>query len=147
MNSRKALVLGRNYPGAAIYTGLVGPNTRPGMYWSPYFEATTNVTDWSYFRYGLNSAGPESISVSGNTPTTAEISGTPTQWITVGSGIGISQEFKGDFAEVLIYNTTLSGIDQQNVHEYLLAKYALPEPSALLLAGVAGLVLWRRRRN
>src|ERR1041384_4461189 len=49
--------------GAAIYTGLVGPNTRPGIYWSGFFEATTNLTTWSYVRYGLNSSGPESISV------------------------------------------------------------------------------------
>jgi len=139
-------VLGRNYPGAAIYTGLVGPNTRPGMYWSPYFESTTNVAAWSYYRYGMNSTGPESISVLGATPTTAEISGTPTQWTSVGSGLGISQEFKGDFAEILIYNTTLSQADRQDVHEYLLSKYALPEPSTAILLGIGTFMLWQRRR-
>jgi hypothetical protein len=133
--------------GANIYTGLVGPNTRPGIYFNSFFEAPTNLTAWSYVRYGLNSSGPEEISVLGGTPTTAEISGTPTDWIALGSGLGVSQEYKGDFAEVLIYDTVLSGVDRQNVHEYLLAKYALPEPSAVVLASVAGLVLWRRRRN
>jgi len=53
----------------------------------------------------------------------------------------------GDIAEILIYNTALSSTDRQSVHEYLVAKYALPEPSvvALGLLGLFGLLKLHRK--
>jgi len=60
-----------------------------------------------------------------------------------GSDIGF---FIGDVAEVLIYNDALSATDRHEVQEYIFAKYGLPEPSAVALLGLGGmLLLWRRR--
>jgi hypothetical protein len=57
--------------------------------------------------------------------------------------------FDGDIAEILVYNTALASTDRQLVHEYLVSKYALPEPSvaALAVLGLLGfLKLCRRAR-
>jgi len=60
-------------------------------------------------------------------------------------GSGTGDLYDGDLAEILIYDTVLSGSDRQSAHEYLVAKYALPEPSAIALLAVTGVLLWRRR--
>jgi len=51
----------------------------------------------------------------------------------------------GDLSEILVYNHVLAASDRQGVYEYLVEKYALPEPSAALLLAVGGLLLFRRR--
>jgi hypothetical protein len=54
--------------------------------------------------------------------------------------------YDGDLAEVLIYDTTLSVTDRRTVEEYFIAKYALPEPSAIALGAIGLLLLLRRRQ-
>ena len=51
----------------------------------------------------------------------------------------------GDIAEVVVYDTNLASTDRQNVVEYLVGKYAIPEPSSIGLMVVGALVFWKRR--
>jgi len=65
---------------------------------------------------------------------------------TVGSREDITTAgWKGDIAEILVFDHVLAASDRQGVYEYLLAKYALPEPSAMMLLGLGGSLLWRKR--
>jgi hypothetical protein len=55
--------------------------------------------------------------------------------------------FDGDMAEILIYNTALTSVERQDVTEYLVAKWAIPEPSAVVLLALCGLAARLRRRR
>lgn len=74
----------------------------------------------------------------------------PTAANTAFLGVGNGNAFLyGDIAEVLIYDTTLSSQQRDNVWAYLEGKYSLgiPEPSTLALAGLGCIVVvWRRRQ-
>lgn len=63
-----------------------------------------------------------------------------------GQGVGI-QPFKGDLAELLLYNTSLSATDRQDINEYFFAKYSIPEPSAAVLLLAACVVIRRIQRK
>jgi hypothetical protein len=63
--------------------------------------------------------------------------------VTGGQGVGI-QPFKGDLAELLLYNTSLAATDRQDINEYFFAKYSIPEPGTAVLF-VAALLFSRRR--
>lgn len=57
--------------------------------------------------------------------------------------------FRGDLAEVLVFSTNLSAVDRQAVESYLTDKYlfqVVPEPAALALLGLGGLLVLRRRQ-
>lgn len=72
--------------------------------------------------------------------------GTPTLY-QVGTYSQISgQWLNGYLAELIIYDSKLSGADLQNVNDYLVQKYFVPEPNSagLLLVGAIGLL---RRRS
>ena len=55
--------------------------------------------------------------------------------------------FDGLIGEILVYDRVLSSTERNQVYNYLLAEFVVPEPSTTLLLGVGGWVLWRRRRN
>lgn len=61
---------------------------------------------------------------------------------------GNERFFDGDMAEILIYNTELTATERQDVTEYLLAKWSIPEPTSgmLLMAGAFWLWRWRGGR-
>jgi len=57
--------------------------------------------------------------------------------------------FRGDIAEVMIFQGVLSDADRKAVESYLAAKYdiaVVPEPAAMSLLALGGLSLLRRRR-
>jgi len=51
----------------------------------------------------------------------------------------------GYIGELLIYSSPLSATDRQATEEYLIAKWALPEPSTTAFLALGGLLLWLRR--
>ena len=53
----------------------------------------------------------------------------------------------GYIGELLIYSSPLSASDRQATEEYLIAKWALPEPSATVFFAFGGILLWRRRHT
>ena len=57
--------------------------------------------------------------------------------------------FNGDIAELLVYNRTLTGDEIDQVEDFLLDKYAVPEPSTWVLLSIALLAClprwWRKR--
>jgi len=55
--------------------------------------------------------------------------------------------FDGFIGEVLVYDRVLSATERQDAYEYLLATYALPEPSSALLLVAGAVMLWRRDRK
>jgi hypothetical protein len=84
-----------------------------------------------------------SSAASGNTTTLSGL-------LRLGAGFGLAASaFDGDIAEILIYNRALSSSERVQVETYLYDRWlAIPEPSAaLLLLGVASLVLCRARRS
>lgn len=165
-------VVGKGYPGNAAMN-VIGDNTggvwngfghtggkaefnafESGFGWESYTGATT-VND------GVARDMIATFSPSDNTPRlfvngVQEASGstayntTFTAFNRIGAGFsfsGTGDFFDGDLAEILIYNTALSGPNRQSVHEYLVAKYALPEPSVAALGalGLFGLLKLRKR--
>ena len=54
--------------------------------------------------------------------------------------------WKGDIAEILVYDRALSGAEYQSVEVYLEEKYGIPEPGGLTLCGVVLAVLLLRLR-
>lgn len=67
-------------------------------------------------------------------------------WASIGVGYGgdgAADTLRGDFAEILIYNTGLSTNQRNAVYDYLNQTYfqAIPEPGVLGLMGLAGFVL------
>lgn len=62
-------------------------------------------------------------------------------------GFHDTNPFNGDMAEVLVFNRSLSATERQDVTEYLVAKWAIPEPSTVGLLGIGALVLLRLRRS
>jgi len=60
---------------------------------------------------------------------------------------GSQRFFDGDMAEILIYNTALTSVERQDVTEYLVAKWSIPEPASIVLLAFGGFVLYRRRRS
>lgn len=96
-----------------------------------------------------NSSGAITFFVNGAQSGTVQTPGAPiipTHSSQVGgSDMGF---FIGDVAEVLVYNNALAPADRQAVQEYIFAKYGIPEPSALALLGLGGMLLvWRRHRS
>ncbi len=55
--------------------------------------------------------------------------------------------FKGQIAEILVYESNLSSNDRQAVTTYLVDKYIVPEPASLVLIGLGSLVLVKRRQR
>jgi hypothetical protein len=164
-------VFGKNYPGnaamniigdhtGAVYNGfgLTGGKGEYNAYDAGWHSAlgTTSVND------GKARDLIASFSPSDNTPrlflndlfeasTSATYNGSFIAFDRISGGwlnnFGTADFYDGDIAEVLIYNTALSGSARHSVHEYLVTKYALPEPSIASL-GIVGLVaLWKCRRR
>ena len=50
---------------------------------------------------------------------------------------GTADFFQGDMAEILIYGKVLSSAERSDAYEYLVAKYAIPEPGSLTLMVLA----------
>lgn len=61
--------------------------------------------------------------------------------------LGAANFLDGDIAEIIIFDSALNNVERQTVHEYLFAKYAIPEPSALLLTTLALLCFSAARRR
>ena len=104
--------------------------------------------------HGSNAPGPINMYVKGllDGSTNSAYNSTFIGFDRIGGGVNISpccvgtaDFFQGDVAEVLVYSTVLSGSQRWDAYEYLVAKYAIPEPGTmgLVLAGAA--LLWRRR--
>jgi hypothetical protein len=126
--------------------------------WSTYGlanSANTNANIHTYTASNLTEESTWGWYLNGvKTGAACETAGSPTLSTTgtyVGySGVG-SEYWKGDIAEILIYDRALSETQIGQVNAYLSAKYvATPEPSSLVLAvaGVFGLVAyaWRKRK-
>ena len=52
--------------------------------------------------------------------------------------------FKGDIAEVLIFQGAMSAADMMTVNSYLMSKYSVPEPATMSVLAMGGLALLRR---
>jgi len=96
--------------------------------------------------HGSNAPGPIHMYVKGvlDGSTNSAYSSTFIGFDRIGGGVSITpccvgteDLFQGDVAEVLIYSTVLSASERQDAHEYLVAKYALPEPGSLSLVVLA----------
>ena len=59
---------------------------------------------------------------------------------------GYIDQYDGMVAEVLVYDRQLSTAEIAEVNEYLMDKYAIPEPATLLLLGLGTLAGLRRRK-
>ncbi len=51
---------------------------------------------------------------------------------------------QGDIAEILVYAGT-NAVNQAAVESYLDAKYFIPEPATMLILGLGGVLIRRRR--
>lgn len=108
-----------------------------------FVAAYTSTGPGNLLQFRLNGLGPPTITVSGQNV----VAETGTTGFTVGNreDFPTIQVWRGNIAEVLVYDAALGNSDRQSVEEYLFAKYSIPEPSALAPLGVGALVLWRRR--
>ncbi len=60
-------------------------------------------------------------------------------------GNGFSTRLDGEMAEFLIYSTALSDADRLATEQALMTKFAIPEPTSLVLLGCGTLLLARRQ--
>ena len=62
---------------------------------------------------------------------------------------GTRKHYNGDLAELIVYDRVLDATELGQVTDYLATKYAIPEPSSIVLAGFAliGLLVGARRRR
>lgn len=67
----------------------------------------------------------------------------------VGQGPGGGgQAFNGYIGEFLVYSAPLTGADELQLSTYLTERWLdIPEPSAMILLGLGGALLWRRRNS
>jgi hypothetical protein len=131
----------------AVYHGMFFAQ-QPSVYWGfgPAIAYPTPVLGWNTVRYEWDATDIE-IAVNGGAPVTTTHSNTHVSKWTSLSLAGFGQDFKGDIAEVLIYNAALDEAQNAQVQAYLNAKY-VPEPAtAALLAPIAGAWALRRRRR
>lgn len=120
---------GLAYPNVAFVN--FGPTNHMG------FQIQTGMRDSSGLNYYFANAMQSGSAVASGNPII------PTHSSQVGgSDFGF---FLGDVAEVIVYNTALSITDRQTVHEYLIGKYAIPEPGSAALLVLGGAMFLRRR--
>ena len=112
------------------------------------------------FSYVNVAGGTNSVFVDGNSTAAATGGGVTNSnftGITSGPCVGAAckdgsawpnsgNTFKGEFAEIIIYDGALSDSDREAVEDYMLSY--VPEPSSLVLLvlGICGLLVHRRRR-
>jgi len=105
-------------------------NNAPGdikLYVQGVLEATASTNPNGFYGFNLIGAGINLADFASPNPTAEDF-------------------FRGDVAEILVYNTVLSDANRQAVEAYLYEKYFAPEPASLaLLAGGAALLLSRGR--
>jgi hypothetical protein len=56
-------------------------------------------------------------------------------------GNGQYERFAGWMGDVILYNTALGGAAETDIQDYLVGKYAIPEPATLLLLGLGGILV------
>jgi hypothetical protein len=128
--------------GHAQYNNFTGQNTRvTGTIalsdGAPHVIAVTHAT---------NAPGPANLYVNGLSDGSMNSSYRSTfvgfDRISGGANVspcctGTEDLFQGDLAEILVYNTVLTGAQRGDVYEYFVAKYALPEPGSVTLIVLA----------
>ena len=131
----------------AGFDGSSGDNNATQNLDGPYndgqmhlFTAYSSGTDQNYLRAD---GGAETNSYTDTIGTSdAHVCG-------IGALTNNDAKFTGDIAEALVYNRTLSGDEIGQMEDFLLGKYAVPEPSSLVLLGLALLACvprwWRNR--
>lgn len=154
--------------GGTIYTRQGGSTTSNGIY-SQY--GNEYVLDWSGASAAVSASAlvPEGLAVitgiyddpndeleiylNGGLqqvldPTNPSGHGNPANFYQVGTrNDEFGRYFKGDISEILIFDGVLSASDQAMITNYLIAKYAIPEPSSLVLIlfGTIGMLARTKR--
>jgi len=139
---------GRNTANNSVRTTPVGSLTAN----TPHVISTSWVTGTGLTVY-IDGVGPQALRSWVDGVTTNQVWMPTDPGLGIGTGLLISASwgiFKGDIAELIFYNGTLSSADYSAVDTYLYNKYVVPEPGtlALLATGLIGLLCyaWKKRR-
>lgn len=123
------------------YALTFGGDTRALVY------GFANTTHWTWFNGSFTNLAAfnvtkfQVVSYTGANTLTGS-------WAVGGNmGGGNTNPFKGDIAEVIVFDRALSITERQEVTEYLIGKWAIPEPSSVALLGLGGVILLRRRQG
>jgi len=126
---------------SSFNVAALGDQTLDWMILTSVFDKTANTLQ-------LFVTAADGTRFSGNLVTSAVLAEFPLNRLTIGTDTNGNSPSDMDLGGVLIYNAALSPAEQLASEQYLFNIYAVPEPSAVVLAGIGCLaVAWSLARR